>query len=402
MKKRHTFQGTSWEALEDRQLLSSVHGLTRANLSQQEAALVANRTALRHSHATIAVAKTARVRAAATATTSLTPNSSNTSPGTAPTTGYTVLAPVAPATYNGLAAGAYKMSDPTGASIAINTTNSIDTALAPVPYGSTTIVSTTVTPTTTTGTATATTGTASSAVASAPAVVPGLLDGATLSKTDVAGLETAVNTFATTYTYGTSTTTDTAAIAALKAAFDNIALTAWSQTHVLPAASVTKLQQAVDSFAASYTSGTSATKDVAAWQSLQTNLAQLATSLAGSATTATAPAPGGLFAGGPVMLSGMPGMGGMGGWMVADSLLDGTALSKTDVATLQQAVNAFATAYTSGTSTSADQAAASALQNSLATLAASHMPMTPMVATAATTTSGSTTSSSGGTATGTA
>ena len=72
--------------------------------------------------------------------------------------------------------------------------------------------------------------------------------------------------------------------------------------------------------------------------------------------------------------------------MPADSLLDGTTLSKTEVTTLQQAVNVFAAAYTSGANATADQAAAAALQESLTALAATLVPTTSTNTAAATTT----------------
>jgi hypothetical protein len=59
------------------------------------------------------------------------------------------------------------------------------------------------------------------------------------------------------------------------------------------------------------------------------------------------------------------------------NLLGGATLTKDEVATLQTAVSAFASAYTSGSDPKADLAAVNALETSLGTLASSLWQRTP-------------------------
>jgi hypothetical protein len=73
-----------------------------------------------------------------------------------------------------------------------------------------------------------------------------------------------------------------------------------------------------------------------------------------------------------VMLAG-PDVPGNGLLAMVDSLVQGTsALSKAEVATFQQAVDTFASSYTSGSDASKDQAALGALSSSLDNLFTSH------------------------------
>jgi hypothetical protein len=420
MKQRHTFHGTSWEALEDRQLLSTASSLSamqRAALHANRAALLAARgtaaqvaaghihTTSKASSAAVAHLRTLRAKAAAThATTTTTTTTTDTGTGLAAAYAYhpTVTANTPNSPYSssaGLAAlspGSYPMSTPVGTTTVRTMSAPQSAPVAPVSttittpattsttvtLGSTSTSSTMTTPAVTGATSTGSTG--SVAVATAPPVMLGLFDGATLSKADVAGLKTAVATFAASYTYGVNATKDQAAAVALEAAFQEITLTAWSRTQVVPAASVTKLQQAINSFAATYTSGTNAAQDQAAWTSLETSLNQFASNVAGLSTTtpqATGVQPG----------VSIPGTSGTGSQALLDNLLNGTTLSQSEMATLQTAVTNFAASYTSGTNTTADQAATTALETSLAGLAALHWQATPLLATTAPTATTTTT-----------
>jgi hypothetical protein len=211
----------------------------------------------------------------------------------------------------------------------------------------------------------------------------GPLADVTLSKADVASLKSTVDTFATNYTSGTDATADKAAVAALEAGLKALSQNVWSETHVVDAATVAKLQQAVDGFAQSYTSGADVSKDSAAWQSLQTGLGDFsksvmaASSAAASSTTsgtttttATASAPSSPPVAPPMFFGArLPHeVWTTGSTSESSNLLDNVTLTKDQVTTIQTAVDTFATSYTSGTDAAKDQAASAALRTSLASV----------------------------------
>src|SRR5262249_38708954 len=144
-------------------------------------------------------------------------------------------------------------------------------------------------------------------------------------------------------------------------------------------ASVGQLQQAVDAFAKNYSSNANLAQDEAAWKALGTAVEAFAKGLQGGPTSST-PAAGAVGAG----AGAMPGMGiglgmGMGdpGFRIlVGGLLQGPALTKDEVASLQGAVDTFAASYTSGADAAKDQAAVTALQSSLSSVAADHWAKT--------------------------
>ena len=81
----------------------------------------------------------------------------------------------------------------------------------------------------------------------------------------MAGLKTSVEAFAANYTSGKDATKDADAVAALNTGLGNVAQSVFAETHVASKANVASLQQAVDAFAANYTSGVTVSKDAAAW-----------------------------------------------------------------------------------------------------------------------------------------
>lgn len=223
----------------------------------------------------------------------------------------------------------------------------------------------------------------------APPVAPpnplaGLHD-VTLSLDDVAGLKTSVEAFAASYTSGKDQTKDAVAVAGLRTGLDGLSQSVWAESHVASKSSVAALQQAVNTFASQYTSGLSVSQDKAAWTTLQTAVATFGTGLKNPTSTATAttPAattfpmhvPGGPMMGGPQMGRpdmGGPGMGepGMGG--LAGSLLNGPALSADEVGTLKTSVETFANAYTYGVNKATDTAATDALGTALGGIGQQH------------------------------
>ena len=204
--------------------------------------------------------------------------------------------------------------------------------------------------------------------------VPGPF-GATLNATEVASFKSAVDTFAANYTSGANATQDTAAANAMNSALSDVALSTWSRGNVVSQSAVSAFQSAVSSFASSYTSGTNATQDVAAWKSLQSAMSALGNSLGGTSTASATP--------GIYKLTAMPdpsmnylfGLSSVG------------TLSAADVASLKTAVDTFATNYTSGTDTTADSNANSTLETALSNIATKYMQATPLTTVAATTNS---------------
>ena len=94
-----------------------------------------------------------------------------------------------------------------------------------------------------------------------PVQAPGpfsFLENVTLSKADVALLKTTADTFAASYTSGADAAKDKAAVSAAETGMQTLMSNIWSETHVVSKDALTKLQQSVDSFVASYTGGTNA------------------------------------------------------------------------------------------------------------------------------------------------
>jgi hypothetical protein len=222
----------------------------------------------------------------------------------------------------------------------------------------------------------------------APGPPIGLFGGVTLSPTDVAGLKAAVDTFASSYTSGSDTAADKAAVDALTTSLTSVVQGVWSETHVASATAVTSLQQATDTFAKTYTGGTNLTQDKAAWSALQSGLNTFADSLttpgATSASSATPVTASGSVSGGRPGSSALGVMSIMQPVMpdLADTLLNGPALSQSDLATLKSTVDTFAANYTSGQNATRDQSAIDALQTGLSDLVQSRWnAMAPNLAT---------------------
>jgi hypothetical protein len=236
----------------------------------------------------------------------------------------------------------------------------------------------------------------------------------TLSKADVAQLKTTVDTFAASYTSGADAAADKAALSALETGMQSLLSNIWSETHVVSKDALTKLQQSVNSFVSSYSGGTNAAQDASAWAALQSGLNDFWTSV-GTAGGPTNPMPmpmplppmampmmlpkaigpvsgAGMFA--PASASGAVSGAGMitsatatttvsgagtviSGAATPDFMLAPPTISKDDVTKLQQAVDAFAAAYTSGTDAAADKTAVSNLESSLSSLAQNWQPPMP-------------------------
>lgn len=407
MKKRHQFLGTSWESLEGRQLLNGAYGSPRAGLAYRPAQVQmvnanalnqanlrvvpgqagANRGAFNQVRFNQALNTQQRFQATRRALDSVaTPTTDGTSgaidsanPYSSSTIGY------APFTrnsggYASLRPGAYQMQTSNGrvvlqsasvvspmpanqapgvrvgggAAVAPALGNPPRRAMAPGLMAA--------------GMKAADFVGGDTMPAADPPLFLGMLDGATLSKDDVAALKSAVDGFASSYTFGVDTKKDEAATDALRSAFDDLSLTVWSQSHVVSAANVSMLAGAVDGFAKSYTSGTDAAKDKAAWVALRTSIDQLVKDMAPADPADGQPVSP--FTYGPDVMTVMRGDGpvfGPGGILV-DNLVYGPKLTKADVGDLQKSVADFAVAYTSGADPKADQAATEALQKGLGNL----------------------------------
>jgi hypothetical protein len=221
---------------------------------------------------------------------------------------------------------------------------------------------------------TAPVGTDQSTLAPPPHVIPSFLGPAILSKADVALLKSTADTFAGSYTSGADAAQDKAAVAALQSGLEDLSIQYWSETHVVDKDSVTTLQQAVDSFAASYTSGANLAQDTAAWQSLRAALSSFWTSIQSTGSST-----------GPLTLPAQPVMMPFGPFPVSsDGILAGlpsllssgqVTLSKDNTSKLQQAVDTFAGAYTSGADPAKDQAAETSLETSLNEIVQSLWPV---------------------------
>src|SRR5262249_14991534 len=109
----------------------------------------------------------------------------------------------------------------------------------------------------------------------------GPLGGATLTKDQVTQLQQAVDTFAQTYTSGTDFSQDGTAWPTLWSRLDSIAQDVaakqFAASHVLTKDQVTQFQQAVATFAQNYTNGANIDQDVAAYTTLQASLAKVLT-----------------------------------------------------------------------------------------------------------------------------
>jgi hypothetical protein len=199
----------------------------------------------------------------------------------------------------------------------------------------------------------------------------------TLSKSDVAQLKTTIDTFAGSYTSGADAAKDKAAMAALQTGLQTLFAGIWSEAHVVSKDSLTKLQQSVDSFVASYTGGTNVAQDTSAWTALKSGLQDFWASTNG-AISAKNPPPLSLP---PVVLpiETKPVTGNLPfGTGIGELTLGQTPLSKDDVTKLQQAVDTFAAAYTSGTDPVQDKAAVAELESSLSGLAQDWQTQMPM------------------------
>jgi hypothetical protein len=241
------------------------------------------------------------------------------------------------------------------------------------------------------------------------------LENVTLSKADVAQLKTTVDTFAASYTSGADAAKDKAALSALQTGLQALLANIWSETHVVSKDALTKLQQSVDSFVAGYTSGTNVAQDTSAWAALRSGLSDFWTSVNSSGgttnpmpiplppvampmTSATAsvsasgtgmmtPANASTSVSGTGMITSgaaSTSLSGGGAGTVAtgtastDFMLGQTTISKDDVTKIQQAIDAFAAAYTSGTDPAADKTAVSNLESSLSGLAQNWQSTMPM------------------------
>jgi hypothetical protein len=224
------------------------------------------------------------------------------------------------------------------------------------------------------------------------------LENVTLSKADVAQLKSTVDTFAASYTSGADAAKDKAALSALQTGMQTLLANIWSETHVVSKDALTNLQQSVDSFVSSYTGGSNVSQDASAWAALRTGLSNFWTSVNSSGGTtnplpmplppvampmtlpnATVTGSGvGMIAPGTVSTS-VSGAGMMtSGAASTDFMLGQTTISQDEVTKLQQAVDAFAAAYTSGIDPAADKTAVSNLETSLSGLAQNWQPPVPM------------------------
>jgi hypothetical protein len=252
-----------------------------------------------------------------------------------------------------------------------------------------------------------------------PVQAPGpfsFLENMTLSKADVALLKTTADTFAASYTSGADAAKDKAALSAADTGMQTLFANIWSETHVVSKDALTKLQQSVDSFVAAYTAGKNVTQDSSAWSALQSGLNDFwtsvgtagattpplpmpmpmplpimampmtlaAASVTGSGAGTIAPATGFVTGSDAVMLTpSATSISGSGAGMIAsgaaspDFMLAQPKISKTDVTKLQQAVDAFAASYTSGTDPAVDKTAVSFLESSLSSLVQNWQPSVP-------------------------
>jgi hypothetical protein len=252
-----------------------------------------------------------------------------------------------------------------------------------------------------------------------PVQAPGpfsFLENVTLSKADVAQLKTTVDTFAASYTSGADAAADKAALSALETGMQSLLANIWSETHVVSKDALNNLQQSVNSFVASYTGGTNVAQDTSAWAALQSGLNDFLTSVSASGSP-TNPMPMALpllprmampmmlpnaivIGSRPVMVAPASASGAVSGTSTttsatatttvsgAGTVTSGVAtpdfmlalptISKDDITKLQQAVDAFAAAYTSGTDPAADKTAVSNLESSLSSLAQNWQPPVPV------------------------
>jgi len=212
----------------------------------------------------------------------------------------------------------------------------------------------------------------------------GLPGGLTLSTGDVAGIKSAVDTFAGAYTSGANAATDKAAVAALQTALKGVSWQVWAETHVASQSSVTALQSAVNAFAQNYTNNTNPAADATAWTALHSTLKTFNTSLTNPEVTTTATAtgttaampPAAAFAGHRPMGMGMGTSMDTGLGRLAAPLANGVTLSAADLATVKTAVDTFAGAYTSGANVATDKAAVTALETGLAPVLTGHQGTT--------------------------
>jgi hypothetical protein len=200
--------------------------------------------------------------------------------------------------------------------------------------------------------------------------------GTTLSKDDVTNLKQAVDTFAASYTSGAGSTKDQAAVTVLNTSLADIDARLWSETHVASQASVTSIAQAVQSFATSYTSNANPGTDNAAWQALGQALQKFTTGLSNpaapnSTTTTSSTSTSASTPATPVPPPPppdgvfMPMDGPQVSWLFGALLNGPSALTADEVSSLKQTVDTFAASYTSGSNTTTDQSALTAFQSGL-------------------------------------
>jgi hypothetical protein len=215
---------------------------------------------------------------------------------------------------------------------------------------------------------------------------PSFLDTTTWSKADVSLLKSTVDGFAAAYTSGSDAAKDSAAVAGLSSGLKALSIQLWSENHILSKDELASFQKSVDDFVSSYTGGTNLTQDVTAWSSLKSGLQSFmqaafnpqGTANAGTSTTGPGVATTGVMMPGPMMPGPLPPSIGSPLVMELENLTptDTTPMSAQDLATLQQSVDTFADAYTSGADAAKDKAALSSLQSSLDKLAQSHWAST--------------------------
>ncbi len=145
-------------------------------------------------------------------------------------------------------------------------------------------------------------------------------------------LRTAINNFSTAYTFGKNPAADQAAVAAFETQINSVAEAEWAATHSVSTAQINSLQQAVNSFTASYISSTNPTSDAAAWASLQTAL----NAFYGPASTSTPSTPN------SVILS---------------PLFQGNPLTANEMSLLRNAFTVFLSTYSNGMNKTSDATA---------------------------------------------
>jgi hypothetical protein len=203
-----------------------------------------------------------------------------------------------------------------------------------------------------------------------PDVMPSFVSNAVLSKADVDMLKSTVDTFAGAYTSGSDPAKDQAAVGALRTGLESLSTQIWSETHVVGKDSVSKLQQAVDSFAASYTSGTNVAQDAAAWQSLKMELSSFWATIQTAGQPSfplTMPPQPVMMPFGPFPVSSATVLGGLPALLSSGQ----TTLSKDNLSKLEQAVDTFAGDYTSGTDQAKDSSAVRSLEMTIDEIARS-------------------------------